>query len=140
MGDRCYMQITLHQRDMDRFAAILSTPPGEPWWDEEIDEPAAGLVRVALNEANYALYDEREEAARVGVPFLGWHGDGGDYGGYAFASLRGVQREAPINRDGDLELAVDRDLMPLNGTRYLRLYVAKARAVERVFGIEEEAA
>jgi len=140
MGDRCYMQITLRQRDMDRFAAILNTPPGEPWWDEEIDEPGKGVVRVALQDVNHGLHDARQEAARAGIPFMGWHGEGGDYGGCEFASLHGVQREAPINRDGDLELAVDRDLMPLNGTRYLRLYVAKARAVERVFGIEEEAA
>ena len=136
MGDRCYLEITLRTKDLRRFNEV--TGLGDDWWDQELDAPAGGLIRVAVHEANYALYSERETAAKAGIPFMGAHGEGGDYAGFTFASIRGAQRESEVNRDGELVLAVDRALKPLNGTRHIRSYLRKVRAVEKLFGLEED--
>jgi hypothetical protein len=138
MGDRCYLEITMRRADLPRFGSAVGEKPDENWWDA--DDPVTDhpdLVTVQLYEANYALYDQRHEAAKAGIPFYGTHGEGGEYGAYAFAALDGEMLEAPLNHEGDLILALNDDLEPVDPDDlvHLRAYVAKLRAVKALFGI-----
>ena len=138
MGDRCHLRITLRREDLKRFAPFLDKEPDQEWGDYS-QAGEADIVTVEVFEANYALYDERHAAAQAGIPFLGQHGEGGEYGPYAFASLDGEMLEAPLSRDGELILAVDRELQPVGEVDGIRNYVAKLRAVEALFGLKEAA-
>ena len=134
MGDRCYLEITLRREDLYRFGAHLDANPGEEWWDhldEEKDLP--GTVTASVYEANYAWYDERCAAAEGGIDFHGWHAEGGEYGPYEFASFKGKHQEAERNHDGDMVVAVDRNLKPIVGIARLREYVRMRRNVRASF-------
>lgn len=133
MGDWCYLEITMRKADLPKFALHLHEPPDKPWWDDEKKDNPPGLATVRVFEANYAWYDEREAAAKAGLPFYGKHGEGGEYGPYAFASSDGGMLETPLDRDGELTMAVDEDLQPLGDIERLRAFVAKRRAVQKGF-------
>jgi hypothetical protein len=135
MGDRCHLQLTLRREDLDRFGAILNEPAGSTWWNEEYNEPAPGIVEVGIHEANYALFDEREQAAREGIPFFGNHGEGGDYAGCAFAGIGGRQIEVYTDRDGLLCVQLDESMRLLTDLGHIREYLEMQRAVEHLFGI-----
>ena len=135
MADRCHLELTLRRDDLDRFGAILDEPPGIKWWVVLVWEPAEGIIEVAVQQANYALYEEREQAAAQGIPFLGHHGQGYDYEGCVFASLHGVQLEAYVDRDGLLCLQLAEDMTVLTDLEHVRAYLQKRRAAERLFGI-----
>lgn len=136
MGDRCYLELTLHRTDLSRFAPHVDARPDEEWWDcltENSDHP--DTVTVSVYEANYAWVDERAEAAKAGIPFHGYHGEGGEYGSYAFASWAGKLHEAPLNHDGDMVLAVGENLKPISATarQHLRKYVAALKKIKATF-------
>ena len=134
MGDRCYLEITLRRSDLDRFGKHLDAAPGAEWWDHLFEEEGSpGVVTVSVHEANYAWFDERAEAARAGIPFYGRHESGGEYGPYCFASWKGKMREAPLDHDGNLSIAVDEDLKPIGDTNFLRRYVRTLKKVKAAF-------
>ena len=135
MGDRCDMQLTLRREDLDRFARILNEPAGSKWWNDDLGEPAPGIVEIAINEANNALSDERELAAGDGIPFFGNHGEGGDYAGCEFASLDGSQIEVYTDRDGMLCVQIDDHMRLLTDLEHIREYQEKRRTVQHLFGI-----
>lgn len=135
MGDRCYVEMTMRPPDLLRFAPFVRTAD-ERWWDDLDEQNNPDLVTVRVYEANYAWYDERAAAAADGMPFFGTHGEGGEYGAYAFAAADGEQVEAPLNHDGYMVLAVDDDLKPVDDIEELRAYINKLRAVKRLFGID----
>ena len=128
MGDRCFIEITLRREDLSRFGAHVPATPGEAWWDR-ITEDNPDTVTVSVYEANYGWYDERDEAAKAGIPFYGTHSEGGEYGPYAFAAWKGTHREAQLDHDGDLMLSIGEDLKPLHGMASIRKYVATLRKV-----------
>ena len=134
MGDRCYLEITLRREDLSRFAPHIDAAPEEKWWDsldEEADRPE--IVTASVYEANYAWYDERCTAAKEGIDFHGWHAEGGEYGPYEFVSFRGKHLEAERNHDGELVIAVDENLKPLNSVAHLRKYVRTLKKVKAAF-------
>lgn len=135
MGDRCHMQLTLRRKDLDRFGAILNEPAGSEWWDEDLGEPAPGIVEIALHEANYALLAEREQAAGDGIPFFGNHGEGGDYAGCNFVSMGDQQLEVYTDRDGLLCVQIDDNMRLLTDLEHIREYQEKRRTVQHLFGI-----
>lgn len=137
MGDRCHLEMTLRRADLTKFAPFVDAQPDKAWWDDEDEMDNPDLVTVRIYEANYGLLDERMAAAKAGIPFHGTHGEGGEYGGYAFASIDGEMAEAPLNHSGELTLAVDEDLNPLEDIEGLRAYVNRLRAVKRLFGAEK---
>ncbi|MBT7067489.1 MAG: hypothetical protein HN919_14400 [Verrucomicrobia bacterium] len=138
MGDRCYLQLTLRRKDLDRFGAILNEPAGTKRWNEDVGEPAPGIVEIALHEANYALWDERELAAGDGIPFFGNHGAGGDYAGCEFVSLDGRQLEVYTDREGMMCVQIDDHMRLLTDIGLIRKYLEKQRSVQRLFGIPTE--
>ena len=135
MGDRCYLEITLRRADLDRFGQHLNAAPDDEWWDHlDEEEGRPGIVTASVYEANYAWFDERAAAAKAGIPFHGRHDSGGEYGPYCFASWRGKLREAPVDHDGNLCVAVDEDLKPIgNDLAFLRRYVRTLKKVKTAF-------
>lgn len=136
MGDRCYLELTIRQSDLSRFAPYIDVEPDEKWWDRlDEEEDLPGIVTGSVYEANYAWYDERMNAAKAGIPFYGYHAEGGEYGSYAFASWAGNLHEAPLNHDGALILAVDENLKLISAAarRHLRKYVAALKEIKAAF-------
>ena len=134
MGDRCYLEITLRRSDLDRFGKHLDAAPGAEWWDhldEEENQP--GIVTASVHEANYGWLDERTEAAKAGIPFHGRHDSGDEYGPYCFASWCGKMREAPLDHDGNLSIAVDENLQPIGDPNFLRRYIRTLKKVKATF-------
>lgn len=138
MGDACYLRIIMKREDLDRFGTIMHAEPGEPWWNEEHEEPAHGIVDLGICDANYAWGRQRLAAAKAGIPFYGWHGEGDEYGAYNFASLDGELVDCHAARDGDLLLAIDHDLNIKTDIQHVRRYVTMLKAVRELFGIESQ--
>ncbi len=139
MGDRCFLEMTIHKEDLPKFAASVWSDAKGEWWDDLYETDFPGLVNVSVNEANYGWLEERQQAAKAGIAFMGTHGEGGCYGSFAFAAVDGEMDEAPLSHDGDLIIAVDENLEPVDGgDETIRVYVKRLRAVERFFGLWEE--
>ena len=83
MGDRCYLQVTVHPSDVDKFCEIAGLDP-----DDFTDSPGDPYTSQ-VEEANYALHDELNEAAAEGCRFTGWHTSGDDYPGMEFVGYAG---------------------------------------------------
>lgn len=81
MGDRCSVTVTLHKDDVDKFIAIVGEPSGK----FEIGTRAG----LDYDEANYALADELDDAAKAGLRFLAYHGNGDEYNHGAHISYAG---------------------------------------------------
>lgn len=139
MGDRCNIMITLRQEDLARFAPFLEAQPTDVWWDERCEE-FPGIVTVSLYDVNYALGDARHKAADEGIPFYGNHSAGDEYGAGAFVSWDGIQHEVPLNHAGDLYIAVDEYLEPLEDLTPLRDYVKNLKAIKAAFASPVEQA
>ena len=135
MGDRCNLELTLRRTDLDRVNEVLNEPAGNKWWDEERSMSAEGIVELVCLEANWALFDEREQLAQAGIPFFGHHGEGDDYAGCLFASLDGEQIEVYTDRDGLICVQINEDMRLITNLGYVRAYLEKLRAVEELFGI-----
>lgn len=134
MGDRCFLEISMRREDLSRFAEHVNAAPEEEWWDNlSEEEDCPGVVTVSVHEANYAWYDERVEAAKAGIPFYGRHEAGGEYGPYCFVSWCGKMREAPLDHDGNLSIAVDEDLKPIGDPSFLRRYIRTLKKVKAAF-------
>ncbi len=78
MGDRCYLEVTVHREDVAKFCAATRGAFGIDEFSED------GLAEVG--EANYGLNVELEAAAAAGARFYGWHSDGAGYSGLEFCS------------------------------------------------------
>lgn len=72
-------------------------------------------------------------AVEAGIQFYGNHSEGDEYGPGAFVSWEGKQYEAPLNKDGDLVIAVDEDLEPYEDLKHLRSYIAKLKEIKASF-------
>lgn len=76
MGDRCYMELQCRAQDVARFKELGFTPTGLRF----------AVAQLSGDEMNYACYDQLNDLAHDGIPFYGWHGNGGDYGANLYAS------------------------------------------------------
>lgn len=106
MGDRCWLCMTFRKEDENAIVEDL----GDPWYDELSNE-GDSWREVCVNEANYALFDQRKALAKSGVCFLGFHGGGGEYGPALFASFDGEHADVPAI-DGVAAVRVDEDGTP----------------------------
>jgi len=93
MGDRCYMDITIHPSDYQLAKDILEDQIYGDWPAQisgllDGTEPRHrdelwlqdGAVFVSISEANYALADAMENMANAGVRFIAYNTPGGEYG------------------------------------------------------------
>jgi hypothetical protein len=80
MGDRCYVQAWVRQEDYAKFCNILVGAYVPPRLERE------GWALYEDGEANYGSFDERMEAARQGLIFVGESSGGWEYDAEAFYS------------------------------------------------------
>ncbi len=86
MGDRCFLRLYFFTKDgeiIERECGVRAS---------EIVSCGATAC-LELEGANYALYTELNECARLGLTFQGWHGAGGDYQGHRFVAKDGTYLE-----------------------------------------------
>lgn len=102
MGDRCALTVTFHERDRDVVEELLG-----PWDQEDRHADLPGCLTVWISEINYGGCGEREELARRGVPFLGHHCAGDDYGPVAFAACDGRIDEIDADHGGKPSVQID---------------------------------
>ena len=74
MGDRCYMEITCHKQDQERFTALGFV--AQDWKQDN-----SALVVVVDEQANYGHCGDLP----TDIPYHGFSGSGGDYGEAVFA-------------------------------------------------------
>jgi len=139
MGDRCYLEITMRRADLPLFAPHVDAGADDEWWDiaDDVDNHP-DLVTVGVYEANYAWQSARDAAAASGIPFFGTHEEGGEYGPGGFAACDGAMLDVELRHGGYMIIALDDDLKPVDpdDLAHLREYVAKLRAVKRLFKLE----
>ena len=82
MGDRCWLQVTVHRNHVDEFWKAVDDDPKYA----ESEEDEWGNMRYQIDEANYGWSDQLDAAAAQGCVFEGDHGAGGEYGPHSFAS------------------------------------------------------
>lgn len=100
MGDRCYLKLRVRRADVERACKVVGVrPEGEDGW--LVDE-----------ECNYSALEQRQELAKAGVPFYGWHGPGDSYGAHVFSAAGGVMAEA-ATIEGDVAVRLDEHLKAL---------------------------
>lgn len=75
MGDRCYMQITCRKQDVKKFTEKES-------YGFDVEDKGGKLVQLGVDEVNYGNTGDLPK----GIPFIGWHSEGGGYGGRFFAT------------------------------------------------------
>lgn len=132
LSDSCEVEITLRAADLPRFAPFVITEPGDIWI---VDAGTPGLVTVTSEDAEYGWHEQMGAAAKAGIPFHGHHKAGFDYSASGFVSLGGEMIDAWTTDYGDLIVTVDEDLQP-EIHESMRAYVAKLKAVRRLFGEE----
>ena len=105
MSDRCYVNVFVH---LDNYEALTRWlfGKGEKPDAEEADEN--GVIMVEDSESNYGWGDARQNAADEGIPFYGYHCEGGEYGALEFASVNGKQMHQEIDHDGNIVVQVSR--------------------------------
>lgn len=101
MGDRCYLNVRCRKEHKERLLEILKETN-----DEFIDEDDT-TITFAICEADIGHVFSRTLAAAEGIPFVGYHAAGYEYGGNAFASTSGHMQECPIDKEGDLYVRVN---------------------------------
>jgi len=137
MGDRCWLQVTVHRNHVDAFWEAVGDEPkyNNPTMDEW------GNSTYEVEEANYGWYDQLDAAAAAGCIFEGQHGPGGEYGPAAFAcdgqglchNVDCDHESTPVVRCG--EDGVDqRDLVVVQN--YWRVFNCARELLERTGAVE----
>jgi hypothetical protein len=75
----------LHDKDVKRFCEIVKEDDPDTWACN-IDECDGNSKNYCVEEVNYGWWQELNDAAAAGIIFVGYHGDGGDYGACNFVS------------------------------------------------------
>jgi len=112
MSDRCSLTITLRKDDVPKLARAMHGTEAEVQTGRlsgvMMEEAEDGAVALHIEEANYGLYTERQDLAKLGVAYYGGHGAGGDYGPAAFAGADGQWADVAVSPDGTVMLPADR--------------------------------
>ena len=132
MGDRCYLVLMCRAEDAEKIAEHLGG---------SVDDETS----VVVEEANYALFDEREELADQGYAFYGNHSTGSDYGHHVFAASEGEMIDIPCDYAGINPVIpfyrnyVDDERAILDQVDEATTYWKKVETVERLIQEEAEA-
>lgn len=89
MGDRCWWHVQVPKEYVLEFVkhfshAVDSVDKLRDQWDD-VDE-TKHWYSLTDEQANYGNVAELEAATEANIPFLGYHGPGGDYGACDFYS------------------------------------------------------
>jgi len=134
MGERCYVIVRCPEDQADGLCEILGDEP------EVRNSFGDGWVEMGFDQCNWAVEEEREEAACRGLVFFGFHGSvQGAYPGTIFASNGDGELYQAIHLDDDTlapvvhltEDGVDPEELA-HAQKVFEIYRAlKARAMER---------
>lgn len=96
MSDRCTLYMEIRKEDQPKVVDVLGTP------DYIEGEPVFGPETVSLEwaEMNYGAAEDRKTLAESGIPFIGSHDAGDEYGPYVFASDGVKMSECPSHHGG----------------------------------------
>lgn len=86
MGDRCFVNVCIAERDLAKFQAHNFQAIDIPDRDEWGEERWPGVISLDIEEVNYAGDSDWETAAAAGLRFLVGHGPGSGYGPGMYAS------------------------------------------------------
>lgn len=102
MGDRCYLRMYFRRQDLYTVAGAfdvlsLAQDSEEETFNLIFDERdiTENIVDGVCYEANYGWYTERQVIASLGVPFFGFHHEGGEYPAAVFAAINGLSADVP---------------------------------------------
>ena len=101
MGDRCYLEAHVRERDLEAFAKIV----GKDLKDFEPADPSG--FHVIEEQANYAWASELEEAAGEDLTFEAWWNAGGEYGDGKCVCVEGDLVEVDCEHQGGMVVPVD---------------------------------
>ena len=104
VGDRCHSSLVCNERDVMTFENM-------GYQVEEKDKKTAE-VSMSDGEANYGNYNELNALIGKGIPFYGYHGEGGEYGASVFACDGKTVAWAECNRNGDVMVTLDDSRQP----------------------------
>lgn len=96
MGDRCYIDVIVRERDLPKVEAEF----GHKAWEVAPVNGARGVVQAGFGEMNYGAIEAREALARAGLEFYGWHGAAADFGPCRFVAVGGRSLEIDALVDG----------------------------------------
>ncbi|MBY0277907.1 hypothetical protein K2Z84_21445 [Candidatus Binatia bacterium] len=136
MGDRTFLWIECRPEDVEKVSDAL--------WDgtsqaDEVEEQPNGLVRLEDFDANYGLACERESLAKGGVPFVGGHGSGCEYGDALFAAVDGEHHDVPSTIDGVPVVGVLPDGSVCEGDlKAVRAYLDAYNRALRAMGVDPD--
>ena len=102
MGDRCALTVTFREHDRGVVEEVLG-----PWDQEDSHPNLPGCIVVWFSEMNYGGCNEREELAKRGIPFFGYHCAGDDYGPLAFAACGSRIDEIMADHLGEPVINID---------------------------------
>lgn len=135
MGDRCYLEITYKREDAELVCMHL-----------ELDIPDGDnpIITEQIEEANHAIFTEREALAADGIMFHGFHCSGGEYPAAEFAACDGELLDADTTTSTGLVIGVnikeDGKLEPNpQELAHVQRYVDKDRHVRAEFERIEKA-
>jgi len=106
MGDRCYLGMSLAERDLPILREILHYKA-----EDIVDKAENGIAEIEEQEADYGWYTELQELAKRGIPFYGNHGPGGEYDAHSFCGLKNHYYEVGVS-DGDIIIKANEDGSP----------------------------
>jgi hypothetical protein len=123
VGDITYCQIEIAEGHRDKLEPFFDK------WDFSLNDQAdAGLCLFEDAEANYGGQGIREDLEKEGLPFVGYHDDGDDYGALVFAYDGTTYADCAGSPDG-LMCIVDDDGEPNKASlQNAREYLAVAKA------------
>lgn len=92
MGDRCSLEMTVRKQDRDRVIEVM----GEPEFENDPQSTLGpNLLDLSWAQKNHRGASDRLQLTNEGIPFVGWHGPGDNYGEFVFASCDRVMKECP---------------------------------------------
>lgn len=98
MGDRCYMLLEFFTDDLPAFEEY-GLDRGE-LHDEWRTADGRAVMQAEYSQVNYGATSAREELAKKGLTFWGYHGEGCEYGAMRFYAVDGQLHELDCTNDG----------------------------------------
>jgi hypothetical protein len=132
MGDRCDLWLTYRKEDQSKIEHILGT---EFWTTVESEGPA--WKSVYIDQANYALFEERDAIADRGACFFGEHNRGDDYPASVFAAVDGEHADVPTVLEEPVVFLTKRGHVSKSSLRAARNYLRVLARAKKLMGFVE---
>jgi hypothetical protein len=104
MGDRCWLQVTIHPDDIDKISDGNLLEPDEI--NQSCNLPK-GVLDYTFYEANYGHNDDLHAAAAAGVRFRALQGSGDEYPAMVIVGWDNAVYEAVTDNDYCYTVSVD---------------------------------